>query len=69
MERGGVSRSQALDQVSHIHRHLFYGGVVEGLDVPQGPLVVFRHHVDGHTLPAKTASSTNPAISTDDPCV
>lgn len=49
-----------LDQVSHVHGHLLNSGVVEGLNVTQRTLVLLRHHVDGHTLPAKPTSSTNP---------
>lgn len=58
LERGGSKK--LLDQVGHIHGHLFDGGVVEGLDVPQCALVIFGHHVNSHTLPAKAASSSNP---------
>lgn len=63
LERGGSKK--LLDQISHIHGHLFYGGVVEGLDVPQRALVIFCHHVNSHSLPAKTASSSNPENITD----
>lgn len=49
-----------LDQVSHIHGHLFHGGIVEGLDVPECALIIFSHHVDRNTLPSKTATSANP---------
>ena len=50
-----------LDEVGNVHGHLLDGGVVEGLDVPQGALVVLRHHVDGHTLPTKATSAPNPS--------
>lgn len=49
-----------LDKISHIHGHLLNGGVVECLNVPQGSLVILSHHVDGYSLSAKTATSTNP---------
>lgn len=49
-----------LDQVSHIHGHLFYCGVVERLNVPECALVLLSHHVDGNTLSAETASSPDP---------
>ncbi len=60
VEMGRRGSNKSLDQVSHIHGHLFYGSIVEGLDVPQSTLVIFCHHVDGYTFPAKTASSANP---------
>lgn len=50
----------SLDKISHIHGHLLNGGVVECLNVPQDPLVILSHHVDGYSLPAKTATPTNP---------
>lgn len=49
-----------LDKISHIHGHLLNGGVVECLNVPQGSLVILCDHVNGYSLPAKTATSTDP---------
>lgn len=50
----------SLDKISNIHGHLLNGGVVECLNVPQDPLVLVSHHVNGYSLPAKTATPTNP---------
>lgn len=49
-----------LDKIGHVHGHLLDGGVVERLNVPQGSLVIFGHHVDGYSLTAKTTTPTNP---------
>lgn len=57
---GGLAAGQALsDEVGNIERHLLDGGIVEGLDIAKSSLVFFRHHVYGHTLTPKTATTTN----------
>lgn len=48
-----------LDKIGHIHGHLLDGGVVECLNVPQGSLVIFSHHVNGYSFPAETSTPTN----------
>eukprot|EP00953_Heterococcus_sp_UTEX-ZZ885_P025491 13864-Heterococcus_DN1.PRE.3 len=49
-----------LDEVRHVHGHLFDLGVVEGLDVAQVAHICLRDEVDGHTLAAKPAAAANP---------
>lgn len=56
-----------LDEVSHIHGHLFHGGVVECFNIPQGSFVVLSHHVDGYSFPAKATATTNPDPRTNSP--
>lgn len=48
------------DKVSHIHRHLVYLCVVKLLYILQHPLILASNEVDGHTLAAKTPTTTNP---------
>lgn len=49
-----------LHQICHIQGHLFDGGVIERFNVSQDALVFVSDHVDGHSLSAKTASSSDP---------
>jgi hypothetical protein len=56
---GQVAGQPLSDEVSNIERHLFNGGVVEGLDVSKSPLVFFCYHVNSHTFAPKTTTTTN----------
>lgn len=56
---GEVTGQPLSDEVSNIEGHFLNGGVVEGLNVSKSPLVFFRHHVNSHTLTAKTSTTTD----------
>lgn len=57
--RDEVAGQPLSDEVSNIEGHLLNGGVVEGLNVPESPLVFFCHHINSHTLAAKTSTPTD----------
>mmetsp|Transcript_11725 Transcript_11725/g.20926 ORF Transcript_11725/g.20926 Transcript_11725/m.20926 type:complete len:393 (-) Transcript_11725:493-1671(-) len=48
-----------LDEVGHIHGHLFYLGVVELLNVAQVDCVALGEEVDGHALAAEAARAAD----------
>ena len=54
--------ARCLDEVGDVHGHLVDAGVVELLDVVEGALVVVGDEVDGHSLAAETASTTDSVI-------
>ena len=51
-----------LDEVSDVHGHLVHLGIVKLLYVFQGTLVVPSDEVDGHSLSAKTSTTTDPLM-------
>lgn len=57
---GQTEAGSLLDKIGHVHGHLFHGGVVECLNVPQCSLVILGYHVNGYSLSAETTSPTDP---------
>jgi len=51
-----------LDQISHVHWHLFDGGIIEGLNLTHRTNIVVRHEVDGDTF---TTEATRTADTVD----
>ena len=49
-----------LDEVGDVHGHLVHASVVELFYVAEGALVVVGDEVDGDSLAAESAASTNP---------
>lgn len=52
--------SPRLNQISHVHGHLFNGGPVVFLNVLENSGVVGGHEVDSHTLSTEATASANP---------
>ena len=49
-----------LNQVSHIHWHFLNLSIVEGFYIMKIPVIIGCHKVDGHSLAAKTSTTSNP---------
>lgn len=56
--------SPRLNQISHIHGHLFNRGTVMLFNVLENSGVVSSNEVNSYTLSTKSSTSTNPALDT-----